>query len=437
MGFVMKRITVYCWVLFALCAVTSLRAQDIAGTWQGMLHAASGRNLHIVVKIARSASGGWNANLYSIDESPDATPFSSVGLSGETVKLDIADLHASYQGTLDARRDAITGTWRQTQTSTLNLQRATASTAWALDSSPHKVRFVTVERGVSLEVLDWGGTGRPLLFLAGLGGNAHAFDRLAPKFTANHHVYAITRRGYGASSRPDPAIADYSADRLGDDVLAVIAAMKLERPVLAGHSIAGEELSSVGSRHPEKVAGLVYLDAGYSYAYYAPGNVLPLGINLQLSARDLQANLDRLKALPPHDQDLAPVMQDVQASLKHFEADLVATQAALKAEPADSADASAPPQSRTSAAIFNGARKYTKIEVPILALFESPPFRPDGTPPEVRAAANDQFASQANRFEAGLPSAHVVRLANARHALWQTNEADVLREMNAFMAELK
>ncbi|HEY6456278.1 MAG TPA: alpha/beta hydrolase [Steroidobacteraceae bacterium] len=422
---------------FAMCAVTSLRAQDIAGTWQGVLHAASGRNLRVVVKIERSAKGGWIANLYSIDESPDAIPFSSVDLSGETVKLDIADLHASYQGTLDARRDAITGTWMQIQTSALNLQRATASTAWALDSSPHTVRFVTVEKGVSLEVLDWGGTGRPLVFLAGRGGNAHGFDKLAPKFTGNHHVYAITRRGYGASSRPDPASADYSADRLGNDVLAVIAVLKLERPVLAGHSIAGEELSSVGSRHPEKVAGLVYLDAGYSYAYYVPGNVIPLGTNLQLSARDLQANLDRLKALPPHDQDLAPLMRDAQASLKQFETDLVATQAALKAEPAESADASVPPQSRTSAAIFNGARKYTKIDVPILALFESPPFLPDGTPPEVRVAENDQFATQATRFEAGLSAAHVVRLANARHALWQSNEADVLREMNAFMAELK
>ncbi len=193
----------------------------------------------------------------------------------------------------------------------------------------------------------------------------------------------------------------------------------------------------MGSRHPEKIAGLVYLDAGYSYAFYAPGNVLPLGINLQLAARDLQANLERLKTLPPHDQELAPVMLDAQGSLKDFEADLVAAQAALKAEPADPADASPPPQSLTSAAVFNGARKYTKIDVPILALFESPPFRPDGTPPEVRAAANEQFATQAGRFEAGLPSAHVVRLANARHALWLSNEADVLREMNAFMATLR
>jgi pimeloyl-ACP methyl ester carboxylesterase len=62
---------------------------------------------------------------------------------------------------------------------------------------------------------------------------------------------------------------NYSADRLGDDVLAVIDTFKLDRPVLVGHSLGGGlELSSVGSRHPERVAGLIYLDAGYSYAYY-------------------------------------------------------------------------------------------------------------------------------------------------------------------------
>jgi hypothetical protein len=42
----------------------------------------------------------------------------------------------------------------------------------------------------------------------------------------------------------------------------------LDRQVLAGHSLAGEELSSIGSRHPDRVAGLIYLDAGYGYALY-------------------------------------------------------------------------------------------------------------------------------------------------------------------------
>src|SRR6266550_844885 len=131
------------------------------------------------------------------------------------------------------------------------------------DPSPHSIQFVNVDENVKLEVLDWGGSGKPLVLLAGLGNTAHIFDSFADKLIATYHVYGITRRGFGASSSPTPANGNYSADRLGDDVLAVIDALKLNRPVLVGHSIAGEELSSIGTRHPEKVAGLIYLDAGF------------------------------------------------------------------------------------------------------------------------------------------------------------------------------
>jgi pimeloyl-ACP methyl ester carboxylesterase len=94
------------------------------------------------------------------------------------------------------------------------------------------------------------------------------FDSFAPEFASHFHVYGITRRGFGASSKPAPDDDNYSADRLGDDVLAVMSALKLERPILVGHSLAGEELSSIGSRYPEKVAALIYLDAGYGYALF-------------------------------------------------------------------------------------------------------------------------------------------------------------------------
>src|SRR5678809_378100 len=70
------------------------------------------------------------------------------------------------------------------------------------DPSPHTVKFVTVEEGVQLEVLDWGGTGRPLVLLAGLGVTAHAYDDFAPALTARYHVLAITRRAHGRSSTP-------------------------------------------------------------------------------------------------------------------------------------------------------------------------------------------------------------------------------------------
>ena len=57
---------------------------------------------------------------------------------------------------------------------------------------------------MKLEVLDWGGSGRGLVLLAGLGSTAHVYDDFAPKLTSEYHVYGITRRGFGASSAPTP-----------------------------------------------------------------------------------------------------------------------------------------------------------------------------------------------------------------------------------------
>jgi len=76
-------------------------------------------------------------------------------------------------------------------------------------------RMVPVDKDVSLDVMDWGGSGRAVVLLAGLGGTALLFGGFAAKLTPRYHVYGITRRGFGESSKP---ASGYSADRLGDDV---------------------------------------------------------------------------------------------------------------------------------------------------------------------------------------------------------------------------
>lgn len=239
--------------------------RDLAGDWQGALNIGVGE-LRIVVKIAKANNGdAWTASLYSIDQSPNAIPVNSVTFDGSILRLAVDAVRGTYEGRLSDDEISIAGTWTQGRPMPLELRRATKETAWPLDTSPHQTQFVTVEDGVKLEVLDWGGSGRPIVLLAGLGDTAHTYDRFALKLTPSYHVYGITRRGFGASTAPAPG---YSADRLGDDVLAVLDALKLNKPVLVGHSVAGEELSSVASRHPGTVAGLVYLDAGYGYAFY-------------------------------------------------------------------------------------------------------------------------------------------------------------------------
>lgn len=79
--------------------------------------------------------------------------------------------------------------------------------------------FVRAPDGIELEVLDWGGDGRPVVLLAGSGWTAHVFDDFAPKLTSRYRVYGITRRGFGASGF---AAGKYGIDLLGDDVLEVI-----------------------------------------------------------------------------------------------------------------------------------------------------------------------------------------------------------------------
>jgi pimeloyl-ACP methyl ester carboxylesterase len=292
-----------------------------------------------------------------------------------------------------------------------------------------------VEDGVKLEVVDWGVSGRPLVLLAGLGANAHTFDKLAPKLTPSFHVYGITRRGFGASSVPP---SGYSADRLGDDVLAVLAGLNIDRPVLVGHSLAGQELSSIGSRHPGKVAGLVYLDAAYSYAFY-DSSVGDLNIELI----DVRRKLEELQNKPL--QDTRPLIQELlEAELPRLERvlrerhkDLQATPAALLTAYAQ-AEVNLPPAIR---AIFAGRQKYTHIPVPTLAIYALPPNFDDmpGDPAqrakfEARMAVTNE--AQAKAFEGGVPSARVVRLPRAKHEVFSSNEGDVLREMKAFIGSL-
>ena len=113
--------------------------------------------------------------------------------------------------------------------------------------------------------------------------------------------------------------------------------------MLVGHSLGGEELSSIGSRYPDKVAGLVYIVA----------------------------------------------------------------------------------------AIQNGIQRYSEITPPILAIYALPHAG------ILDPALDAKSEAIAKAFEAALPNARVVRIPQANHFVLLSHEADVLREMDAFLGTLK
>ena len=269
-------------------------------------------------------------------------------------------------------------------------------------------------------MLDWGGTGRPLVFLAGLGNDAHTFGKFAPKFTAACHVYGVTRRGFGDSSDPELTADHYAADRLGDDVLAVIDALKPDRPVLAGHSIAGEELSSIGSRYPEKTPAS------------SNSTRLTATPSTTSTATPPCASSRACSQTPPQEgrrlaqELLGTELPQLTRSLGQLQQQLDATPDTAPATPPDSRKA------QIARAILAGGQRYTEVRSPVLAIYA---LAPDSTF-KLDEVQRSQRAAHIQAFQKGVPSAKVVSLPTASHYVFSSNEAEVLALMQDFLAKL-
>jgi len=219
-------------------------AADLSGLW--VAHARTDQ----VLKIERTPRS-YRGIFYIPGRDAGGTP-ATITIKGNEVNFSLDHKYGQFHGEMkDGQSFSGIGHGggpdeRLTFTRTHEAENA------VVDPSPHKVRFIPVAKNINLEVLDWGGNGPPLVFLSGWGNTGHVFDSFAQRFTAHHHVYGITRRGFGLSSTPPSTLENFDPDRLADDVVAVIDVLKLDNPILVGHSVAGQEMSSIGVRYPAR-----------------------------------------------------------------------------------------------------------------------------------------------------------------------------------------
>jgi pimeloyl-ACP methyl ester carboxylesterase len=325
-------------------------------------------------------------------------------------------------------------------------------TEWK-DPSPHTTRFVTVEDGVQLEVLDWGGSGPALVLLAGLGATAHHYDDFAPMLTARYRVVGITRRGHRGSSA---APGGYGFGRLAEDVLRVIDAVGVDNPVVIGHSFAGEEMHLLGARHAAKIKGLVYVDAAFdrgddadSKAYDAVARTVPAAPSPQsgdlVSFTALRAYLEKYGGAGPEAYLRTRYRTNADGSVGGMWApDLPIRQAMMK-------------EIQAAYTPYNPER----IRVPALAIYAVPKSADDlmrrgssdrSAFPELVARTADDPAlrerveklylltrervrKHAKWFEAFAERGRVVELSGT-HNLIISNPSEVLAQIDAFVSSL-
>jgi pimeloyl-ACP methyl ester carboxylesterase len=113
-------------------------------------------------------------------------------------------------------------------------------------------------REITMHVVEWPGLEPPLLAIHGSAGHAYGLTALGERLAPQVRFLAIDLRGHGFSDKPP---AGYDLNDHVQDILQLIATLRLRRPVLLGHSIGGAIATFVAAAGQDDVGGLVLLDA--------------------------------------------------------------------------------------------------------------------------------------------------------------------------------
>lgn len=191
---------------------------------------------------------------------------------------------------------------------------------------------------VDLAVHDLGGTGPPLLMTHATGLHGRAWGPLAPALASRFRCWSFDFRGHGDSSRPGGGDFDWRG--FGDDVLAVVAGLGLERPYGFGHSQGATALLLAEQTRPGTFAGLYLFEpvAPPTDAPPPPMDDHPLVLGA-LRRRDefasVGAAIDRLGSKPPL-ADFHP--EALRAYVEHGVHPLPDGGVELKCRPSDEAE---------------------------------------------------------------------------------------------------
>lgn len=307
-----------------------------------------------------------------------------------------------------------------------------------MDVSPHKSNFVNVN-GIRLHYLDWGGEDEVLLFLAGMGCNAHIFDDFAPRFTDKFHVLALTRRGHGESDHPETG---YDVDTLTEDIRQSLDALGIERVILAGHSMANVELSHFNALYPERVNKLIFLDAAYD--------------RHSASYKDMVENSPWRKIQPPGldvdyytEEDYFAAMKRAYPSFQLIWTEAMAQQSLheiVKAPEGKIEDKMSEAVSKSIMDTLTGyALEDSKIKAPTLAFFSlskglntiSDEWMTEEQKAQIREHVKmreDPWTQKSiDLFRQNVPHARIVEIPNGHHYCFIEQEGLVCEEMRSFL----
>jgi len=175
------------------------------------------------------------------------------------------------------------------------------------------------------------GEGPDLVMVHGLTGNLAVWHlRIVPELSEHLRVLTYDLRGHGYSDTPR---SGYSPDAMADDLLELLDALEIERPVIVGHSYGADIALYHALRNPDRVREVIAIEAalpaleesrrhdgwvGWSYwatALEGAGHLVPLEKRSDLrymirATIDLPKQWGPLKGLPRNPKPLLRLLEE-------------------------------------------------------------------------------------------------------------------------------
>ena len=111
--------------------------------------------------------------------------------------------------------------------------------------------------GIKIQYYRSGEEKQPIIMLHGLSDNGLCWNYFAMALQPGYDVILLDARGHGLSDKPETG---YSANDHAADVAGFIKEMRLENPVVVGHSMGGVTAAVLASQHPGMIKCLVLED---------------------------------------------------------------------------------------------------------------------------------------------------------------------------------
>lgn len=274
---------------------------------------------------------------------------------------------------------------------------------------------------VKLHYIDWGGKGQILVLLCGLGDTPFLFEDLAKGLSPHFRVIGYSRRNHYKSEAKEDK---YDNQTLVADLKLLLDSLKIDKASLLGWSMGGNEISEFASLYPDRVAKMIYFEAGYDLSdggfeklvNNIPKPYLPDSLVIQ--------SLDNYREWYHHfwfgDVEWNEALEaNLRASV------IINSNGSIATIPSDNVF------KETLKEAMKYRRAYEKVKSPCLFIYSKPFFHPaNNNPATVELYKNLEYdivapwrSMNRKRIETELPNATIVEAPSGTHTsfIFQSN----------------